>query len=240
MSCSQGAARPDRQTTLRLFATSAGFCQRPTCRRALFVDSGHRGVHIAEVAHVFAVSNVGPRARTALSNDDRGAYDNLILLCPTCHTTVDKLPEDFPSDLMQEWKKDHVTRIAEVFGAIEYGSREAAREALEPALSENRQIFNDYGPNNEYRMNPESEYAQIWRLKVRSCILPNNRKLLAILDANRHHLFDVELRTLEEFRQHVKDMEARHLVSSVAGAGRQFPVDMHAILEGGDNAKTRH
>jgi hypothetical protein len=235
VSCFRGKSSPDQQTKLRLFADSAGFCQRPSCQQRLFVDTDSRNVHVAEMAHVFAASNKGPRANFELTEEERGAYENLVLLCPSCHTIVDKAPEDFPDHLLVEWKRRHVERIAAVFGAIAYGSRHAAREAIEPALAENRVIFDEYGPENDYRFDPESELAQVWQRKVLSSILPNNRKVLAILDANRCHLRGQELTALEQFRQHIDDLEARHLGEGVITVGRRFPLGMQTILtEGGD------
>ena len=236
MSCYRGKASPDQHTKLRLFAASAGFCQRPDCQRRLFVDTDSRNLHIAEMAHVFAANNKGPRANVELTEDERGAYENLILLCPSCHSIIDKAPDDFPDDLLVEWKRSHVERIAAAFGAVEYSGRQAAREAIEPALAENRLIFEEYGPENEYQFDPESEFAQVWQRKVRSRVLPNNRKVLAILDANRCHLRGEELTTLEQFRQHIDDLEARHLGEDVVAVGRRFPDGMQTILAEGSDA----
>ncbi len=236
MSCSRGKASPNAHTKLRLFADSAGFCQNPACLRRLFVETDSRNLHIAEMAHVFAASSKGPRANVQLTGSERGAYENLILLCPSCHSIVDKAPEDFPDELLVEWKRSHVRRIAAVFGAVEYCSRQAARAAIEPALAENRMIFDECGPEGEYRFDPESELAQAWQRKVRSLVLPNNRKVLAILDANRRHLRGPELTVLEQFRQHIDDLEARHLGEGVSAAGRRFPDGMRAILADNNNA----
>jgi len=38
-------------------------------------------------------------------------YVNLILLCPSCHTHVDKAPEEYPEDLLKKWKKDHEAQV---------------------------------------------------------------------------------------------------------------------------------
>ena len=180
MSCSRGKANPDQHTKLRLFADSAGFCQSPNCHRRLFLDTDSRNVHIAEMAHVFAANDNGPRVNMELTEEERGAYENLILLCPFCHAIIDKAPEDFPDNEVLEWKRRHVERIAAVFGAVQYGNRQAVRAAIEPALAENWLIFSEYGPDNEYRFDPESELAQVWQRKVRSSVLPNNRRVLAI------------------------------------------------------------
>jgi|SRR5258708_5769658 hypothetical protein len=236
MSCYRGKASPNQHTILRLFADSAGFCQNPLCQRVLFMDTGNHRVHIAEMAHVFAANDKGPRAKVELTARERGAYENLILLCPSCHTMIDKAPKDFPDGLLIEWKHSHFKRIAAAFGAVEYGSRQTARAAIEPALAENRMIFDDYGPENDYRLNPESELAIAWQRKVRSRVLPNNRKILAVLDANRRHLRGSEVKTLEQFRQHIDDMEARHLGEGVTAVGRRFPDGMRAILGETSNA----
>src|ERR1700680_5132941 len=141
MACARGEAFPNQHTKLRLFADSAGFCQRLGCNDRLFIDTKSKNIHIAEMAHVFAANDRGPRANTALSAAERGAFENLILLCPKCHSIVDKAPTDFPDTMLKEWKQRHAERIAVVFGTVQYGDRAAARKAIEPALIENRVIF---------------------------------------------------------------------------------------------------
>jgi hypothetical protein len=154
------------------------------------------------------------------------------MLCPSCHKIIDKAPDSFPDRLLCQWKRSHAERIATAFGAVEYGSKQAVRVAIEPALTENRTIFEAYGPENEYRFDPENELADVWRRKVLSRVLPNNRKVLTILDVNRRHLSSRELATLEEFRQHVDDLEERHLGEGGASVGRRFPDGMREILTG--------
>ncbi|MCB9551939.1 MAG: hypothetical protein H6705_08655 [Myxococcales bacterium] len=38
---------------------------------------------------------------------DRDEADNLILLCPTHHTLIDKVPEQYPAELLRRWKAEH-------------------------------------------------------------------------------------------------------------------------------------
>jgi hypothetical protein len=230
MPCSRGEANPDRHTTLRLFADSGGYCQRPECTDRLFIDTGTKNIHIAEMAHIIAAAETGPRSDASVAQAARGAYDNLILLCANCHTTIDKAPQDFPDGTIREWKRRHVDRINSLFGAREYLDRASAREAIVPALVENRAVFDQFGPHNDYRQDPESELASVWRRKVRAIILPNNRKLLMILDANRRHLREHEVETLETFRQHIDDLEAKHIGEGGEGAASRFPAGMSNIL----------
>ena len=74
MACPRGAASPDTHTQRRLFAASAGYCQNPQCSNELFIDAAGKSIHIAEMAHVFAANNGGPRAKTGLSKEERGAF----------------------------------------------------------------------------------------------------------------------------------------------------------------------
>ena len=126
----------------------------------------------------------------------------------------------------------HVERIRSLFGAIECSDRASARRAIEPVLAENRVVFDQYGPNNDYRQDPESEIADVWQRKMRAIILPNNRKILAILDANRCFLTSAEVATLEAFRQHVDDLEAKHIGEGRGDVASCFPTGMSSILVG--------
>jgi hypothetical protein len=232
MSCSRGQANPSGHTTLKLFADSGGYCQNPKCSNRLFVDTGTKNIHVAEMAHIIAVSNDGPRADPKVSAADKGSYDNLILLCANCHTAIDKAPKDFPDSMVRNWKRKHVERIASLFDAVEYAHRGAVRKAIEPVLAENRTVFDQCGPENDYRANPESELANVWRRKMRAIILPNNRKILAVLDANSRHLTEDERNTLEAFRQHIDDLEAKHIGEGTGDVASRFPAAVNTILSG--------
>jgi hypothetical protein len=230
MRCSRGQANPDRHTVLRLFADSGGYCQRPECANRLFVETGTKNIHVAEMAHIIAASGKGPRSRATVPQADKGSYDNLILLCANCHTIIDKAPADFTDSMVRGWKRKHVERISSLFGAVEFADRASARKAIEPALTENRVVFDRYGPNNDYRQDPESEFAKVWQRKMRAIILPNNRKILAILDANRRHLSQPEATMLEAFRQHIDELEAKHIGEGSGYIASRFPVGMSEIL----------
>jgi hypothetical protein len=230
MACPRGAASPDTHTQRRLFAASAGYCQNPKCSNELFIDAAGKSIHIAEMAHVFAANNGGPRAKPGLSKEERGAFENLVMLCSNCHTTVDKAPDAFPEAMMLGWKREHSNKLQTLFGAVKFDDRFAARQVVEPLLTQNHAIFNQYGPHINAAQNPESGAAEQWKRKMLTRILPNSRRMLAILDANRHLLNDGEKATLEQFRQHIDDLEAFHIEGSREDASR-FPSEFSLILK---------
>lgn len=231
MACSRGAASPNVHTQRRLFAASAGYCQNPGCSNELFVDAAGDTIHIAEMAHVFAANDGGPRAKSDLSKEERGAFENLVMLCANCHTMVDKAPDAFPDRMIFGWKREHANKLQRLFGAVKFEDRADARQALEPLLTENHAIFKQYGPHIETARNPESGAAEQWKRKMLTRILPNSKRMLAIIDANRHLLGGNEKETLEQFRQHIDDLEAFHIEENREDASR-FPSEFAKILEG--------
>lgn len=227
---SRGKAAPDRITQQRLFASSGGYCQNPNCNAPLFRETGTEIIHVAELAHVFAANDDGPRAPGALSEAERGAYENLIVLCSSCHTEIDKAESDYPPELLHSWKSHHQVALRKVFGAKRCSSRLEARKVIEPFLAENHALFDALNPEHPANENPESEIATKWQAAMRAQILPNNRRILAVLDANRELMNVNELSVLEQFRQHINDLALRHLTDVAPANQAIFPKDMLAMM----------
>ncbi|GJL97963.1 MAG: hypothetical protein DHS20C06_17800 [Hyphobacterium sp.] len=230
MSCSRGKSNPNAATRVKLFADSAGYCQNPDCEMSLFTDlSSGEPIHFAEMAHIFAAGKSGPRSNSSLTDAEKGAYENLILLCANCHTLVDKAPNDFPDELISKWKTDRAERIASLFSIKSFSSRGEVRAEIEPLLETNKTILEIYGPNSEARFNPESDTPNVWRRKILSTIIPNNKRILAVLDKNRSLMSGDEIKTVEKFRQHTDDLIARHVAN--ADGGIRFPPKMNQLME---------
>lgn len=229
MSCSRGEAKPNSHTKLRLFADSGGYCQNPECNQNLFLTVGEKDFHIAEMAHIISAGKKGPRTDLKISAASKGTFENLILLCPTCHTKIDKAETEYPETLIKKWKTSHSKKINKLFNLKPFKKREDARNAILPLLRENKTIFSIYGPMTDERYNPESEMPNQWLSKILENILPNNRKILTILDMNTELMNSEEIVTLELFRQHVLDFEKRHLDKADINA-QQFPEKLEIIF----------
>jgi hypothetical protein len=229
VTCARGQANPSAKTRIRLFADSAGYCQNPACTRQLFVEtSSGEAIHFAEMAHIFAASDDGPRSNASLNEAERGAYDNLIMLCANCHTMIDKAPDDYPDTLISRWKRDRADRLTALFGAVRLSSRDEVHAAIEPLMTTNRATLEHYGPSSGAQFDPESDAPNVWRRKILNVIIPNNKRIIAILDKNREHMTKPEIQTLEEFRQHIDDLIARHLEGETGG--RLFPIAMNRMM----------
>jgi hypothetical protein len=230
MTCSHGRVNPTLNTKLRLFADSGGYCGNPACLEPIFKDFDGEVIHIGEIAHIISAGNNGPRANTSLSEQDRSQYENLLLLCPTCHTCIDKAEDKFPEALIIKWKISHKEKLTMQFGYKVFSTRSDAKDAVHPYLLENKYIFDTYGPNTDERFNPESSMPPQWRRKIREIIIPNNRKILNIIAMNRKLLCENEYLVIEAFRQHVDDFEAKHLSDSEYN-GEQFPMGVNTLFK---------
>lgn len=228
--CVNGRVNPSPETKLRLFADSAGHCSRPQCHRYLFSNGDKADYHIGEMAHIIAASENGPRADTKVDPEAKADYNNLILLCPSCHAEIDKAPGIFPAQMILEWKVNHKKRVTESIGIPKFNDRGEARTYIRKILLTNRSIFEALNPDLPYRENPEAEEANVWKRKMLSQIIPNNQKILLFLDINSDLLTDEEMLTVENFRQHVDDLIERHFGDNLDVASR-FPEKMNDILK---------
>lgn len=183
------------------------------------------------MAHILAASGGGPRPPEPHSAPNVAAIANLILLCPDCHTTVDKAPDEFPIGTLRRWKTEHEDGLRTFLGVVRRASRSEARSDLVASLVQTRTIWQAYGPDAPGVTDPENETAKSWRRKVLESVLPLNRRVLMILDVNRTLLRDDETVTVELFRQHVDDLQARHVHGIAEAAALRFPIALNDVFK---------
>lgn len=87
-----------------VIAESGGLCGNPDCRTLLACEAQW----IGEIAHISGERPGSERYDPTLTDAQRGYANNLIALCPTCHTRVDKraAAEEFPAQRLLQWKRD--------------------------------------------------------------------------------------------------------------------------------------
>lgn len=98
-----------------LWARAAGLCSFPECRKLLvrFSRSADGMYQIGEMAHLVARRLKGPRGKGKLSARARDSYKNHIMLCPTCHTEIDKNASAYTVEQLQAFKMRHEHWVAE-------------------------------------------------------------------------------------------------------------------------------
>lgn len=141
----------------RLYAESMGRCMNPRCQKELFINDGD----IVEKAHI-----------RPYCKDADNSYENLIILCPNCHTEFDKISA-FGADEVKSWKQARREELDRIFSE-KCSNFDDLKKRVVPLLLENRTIFENYYLGDE---------RVLWD-KMEPKILVNNRKLKVLLESN--------------------------------------------------------
>lgn len=218
-----------------LLARSGGYCANPGCADPdLFpeVDAQHVP-SVAQMAHVIARSRSGPRGESDLSASERDEYENLVLLCPRCHALVDKmkLAGTYSVSLLRQWKERLEDSVRRAVGVRRFRTREELNDEVAALLRKNHGIFRTYGPESKFAENPLSDAPDMWRKLVREEVLPTNRRVLELVDANRALLSPDERELVEDFRAHVFGFAEDHMSGEKRADVPRFPSRMSEIFE---------
>lgn len=241
MGCKNGRPSLLQDQDRQLFAESAGTCL--LCNALLFsptaadMDRAPRSISIAERAHIVAHSDRGPRADVSLPEAERGDPANIVLLCPTCHTKVDKAPDLFPAEDLLARKVSRAAAVARVGGTPVFRSRDEARAAVETILAQNKLIFSEYGPDPVYGSLPTVEESERWRRHVLDDIVPGNDLIVAIVEMNATLTIESDRKAAELLRIHTQDLAEKHRGQALQAPARRFPPTADDIFAGIDDAR---
>lgn len=98
---------------VRMWVKCGGYCcmcNSYLLNHEYFGDKGKFG----ELAHIIAHSPDGPRPNVKdYPHEYVDSEDNIMILCPTCHTMIDKKENEgkYNESLLRKWKEDHERRI---------------------------------------------------------------------------------------------------------------------------------
>ena len=95
---------PSLSTIKRLFAFSGNTCAFPSCGCPIVEQTGTvTGI----ICHIAARSKGGPRYNRAQSDEQRHAFDNLILMCARHSKLIDSEPKRYTVELLLDMKNLH-------------------------------------------------------------------------------------------------------------------------------------
>ena len=129
-------------TKILLAMKSGNCCAFSNCRKALTSDGlKSNPAVIGEAAHIYGESPgtktkpASARYQPDMTNEQRNHYDNLIYLCPSCHTKIDKQEHDYPAESLLSLKEEHELWVSEQLdqgmSEVSFAEMEVAAKALE-------------------------------------------------------------------------------------------------------------
>lgn len=175
---------PEKEVKL-LWGRAAGTCSNPGCRERVSATSKNGDSYLTgEMAHMVARNIGGPRADF---KNGANIYENLILLCPMCHTKIDKSPDEYSLKLLADWKQSHELWIEESLTASKFANAHEMLEAISEQLNESYYYFVEYGPQSKRaQYDPASSSHAIWMARRLDTIIHNNRRIVNILTSNEN------------------------------------------------------
>ena len=195
------------KNTKLLWGRAAGICSNPDCRIKL-TATGENGESFltGEMAHQIAQSPDGPRGTDGGGDD---TYDNLILLCPTCHRAIDKAPEGtFSVELLEEWKNTHEDWVDSWAVEEAYTTSVEVAQEIQRLLIENRTHFDEYGPNSVTAAeNPASTAQAIWVARKLDTLMPNNRRIVSLMERCSDMMTCAVVSNFPKFKMHAEAFE---------------------------------
>ena len=189
-----------------LWGRAAGICSNPSCRadltKILESDSSY---NVGEMAHIIAKSKCGPRGLNGRGSD---SYDNLILLCPTCHAHIDKAPNgQFTIEQLTEWKVNHEKDIRSRSSIKKFDNVFELKKKVKELQKENYLLWQQFGPESKMASDPGSNAFEVWELRKLNRIIPNNCEIMNLIKNNKELLTDEELDEFFKFEAHARAFE---------------------------------
>jgi hypothetical protein len=214
----------------KLWGLSAGHCNFPGCGIDCIPFLKNEDiVVIGEMAHIIARKAGGPRGEKGKEEDN--TYDNLILLCPTHHTLIDKASENYSIDEIKEWKNQYEKKVADALLAPKYSNKKSMFDDIAKILIKNKAIWIQFGPeSDEAKSNPYSNLYNVWSLRKIDTVIPNNKRIINFIKENEELLSRDEYAICCSFINHAEVFEQSN-ISRLENAPR-FPREFEEMING--------
>lgn len=225
-----------QKATKLLWANAAGHCSFTECTEKLCLPASDdvAPYTIGEMAHIKGEKPGSNRYDPAQAPDERDSYANLILLCPTHHTKIDKKENEaiYSNDVLHRMKDAHEEGIRQLFQIKRFSEKSAVAAFINPLMNQNHGAFINFGPHSEIaRKNPHSDAHKLWLSERLATIVPNNRRILAVISANRELFAAEEQSILARFDMHVRSYE-RWVDDDISYEGVvRFPLEFAQLIE---------
>nr|WP_309575261.1 HNH endonuclease [Moraxella osloensis] len=196
-----------------LWASAAGRCSFEGCNIEL-VQQPECNIDrhlIGEMAHIKGDKAGSLRYDPTQDDKERHGYENLILLCPTHHTMIDKKENEnyYTVDLLKQMKINHENMISKKLEKIEFESLNELKCEIAKYLLENKSYWEQYSFQSEKaKKQPYNDTVfQKW-IEVRlTKIVPNNRLIVRLLEDNKELFSANDYSIVQQFLIHSESYE---------------------------------
>lgn len=226
-----------------LWAGAAGLCSFDGCRQKLsFREEGEFASYVVgEMAHICGDKPGSNRYNEDQSDAQRDDYSNLILLCPTHHTLIDKKENEalFSAELLLKMKREHEEAVLKKLETPK--SLDAVCREIVPLLADSHYAWAQFGPHSDLAgNNPHSEEAHAsWLSQRLSTIVPNNRRIADLVAEARNLFATDDQHILSAFLSHAQSYERWVRNETSYTAVVRFPAEFDTLIKRTADASTK-
>lgn len=221
-----------------LWSAAGGRCAFSNCWERLSVHEaqGAAPYTIGEMAHICGDKPGANRHDASQTGAQRDDYQNLILLCPTHHTLIDRKENEavFVVAALHAMKAEHEARVLERLDQVSMPTKADVACSVLILLEENRQSWAQYGPLSDLaQTQPYNEAAHaVWVSERLSVIVPNNRKVAAQLEQYKALFNTGEQAEIAAFLMHTRSYEQWVKDEIPYEAVKRFPTKFNDLIRG--------
>lgn len=106
---------PTKDTLRELFLKSGNECAFPGCHHKLISSDG---IFLGQICHIEAAKGGGERFNPNLTNEQRRAFSNLLLLCHAHHKVTDDISK-YTVERLKEIKTQHEAKFTDIISSIQ-------------------------------------------------------------------------------------------------------------------------
>lgn len=190
----------------QLFSISWWRCQNPKCNEKIIDLKSSKFRNIWEVAHKEWYSSDWPRGNSDNKYDN--SFENLLVLCPNCHTKIDKSPQNYDVELLNKWKEISLNKYKWlltpdlIWNQISF----TTKKKIEPSL-----LLNWREKQVEELLEKLNEWGQKIEIKSDS-MLESYLFILATLRSNNfENIISIVVSNMEEFNDIINWEEEKKL-----------------------------
>lgn len=219
-----------------LWGTSGNLCGFPECNVEITAIPQGMGYTLGEMAHIKGDKPTSCRYDQDQPDVERNSHNNLILLCPTHHTIIDK-PENLSTytvDVLMKMKEDHVQSVKGKLKVDPIGNVEDLKQKISTYLTDNHTCWNQYGPLSEgaQRRPHSSALHKLWLQMRLEKIVPNNRAIAQLLKVNRSLFDNAHQPIISDFMTHVESYESWVISDNTYESVLPFPQSFQLLILG--------
>ena len=221
-----------------LWSSAGGRCSFPDCwERLCYHQAGEVAPYtLGEMAHICGDKPGANRHDATQTDAERDDYQNLILLCPTHHSLVDRKENETVYTVagMHEMKAAHEARVLERLDRKLISTKEDLAQLIMPLLEQNRQSWAQFGPRSELaRKQPHNDAAYaVWVSERLSVVVPNNRKITALIEEYQILFDGGEQAPVTTFLMHARSYEQWVDDAIPYVAVKRFPMEFDELIRG--------